>query len=204
LNRITFFIDGFNLFHSIDSNPEYHKYKWLNLKKLAEKFITKNDIIKDIYYFTALATWSLDKSNRHKLYIKALELMSGIKVIYGKFKKKDITCRLCHKKYQTYEEKQTDVNIAIYLLEFAFKDEYDTAVIITGDSDLIPSIKSVSSIFPSKSIWLIIPIGRDAKELTNCCDKHMKIKEKHLKTSLFPEEIIINDTTKLICPPKWK
>ena len=203
MNRITFFIDGFNLFHSLDDVPEYHKYKWLDLSKLAKKFVTQKDTIKDILYFTALTTWNLEKTQRHQLYIKALEL-NNVKVIYGKFRKKYPKCPLCHKKYTTHEEKRTDVNIAIHLFELAFKDEYDTAAVITGDSDLIPSIKAVSSIFTSKTIWLIIPIGRDAKELINCCDKHMRIKEKHLQSSLFPPEIKLNDTNKLICPPRWK
>lgn len=87
MNRIVFFIDGFNLFHSLDSNPLYHKYKWLDLSNLAKKFITRNDTIKDIYYFTALTTWNLEKIKRHQLYIKALEL-NNIKIIYGKFRKK--------------------------------------------------------------------------------------------------------------------
>ena len=49
MNRIAFFIDGFNLFHSLDNNPAYHKYKWLNLSSLAEKFTTKQDEIKSIF-----------------------------------------------------------------------------------------------------------------------------------------------------------
>lgn len=202
MNRITFFIDGFNLYHSLANNQQYRKYKWLNLYKLAEKFITKNDKIENIYYFTALATWDLNKVQRHKIYVKALE-SQNIKVVYGKFKRKDKTCRLCHRTYHTFEEKQTDVNIAIYLFELAYKDEYDTAVILSGDSDLIPSIRAIRSIFPSKLIWTIIPIGRNAEELKNFSDKHMKIKEYHLRDSLFPDEIDINGI-KIICPPSWK
>ena len=124
-------------------------------------------------------------------------------IVYGKFRRKDVNCRICHKSFKTFEEKQTDVNIAISLFELAYKDEYDTAVIISGDSDLIPSVKAVRKLFPSKSIWLIIPIGRSAEELKNYCDRHMRIKEIHLQTSIFPHEIEINNK-KLICPKKWR
>jgi len=55
--RVAAFIDGFNLFHSINSNPKYHKYKWLNLQKLVSCFILPKDEVKTIYYFTAYATW---------------------------------------------------------------------------------------------------------------------------------------------------
>ena len=65
--HVIFFIDGFNLYHAL-ANKRFYRYKWLDLSGLAEKFITKKDRIEDIYYFTALATWSAEKVRRHKLY----------------------------------------------------------------------------------------------------------------------------------------
>jgi len=88
MNRIAFFIDGFNLFHALDNNHLYHKYKWLDLNKLSNCFVTKKDKIENIYYFTALATWSQSKMKKHKTYLKALEL-KNIKTIYGEFRKKE-------------------------------------------------------------------------------------------------------------------
>ena len=202
MNRITFFIDGFNLFHALDNNHLYHKYKWLDLTKLSKCFVTKKDKIENIYYFTALATWSQSKMKKHKKYIKALEL-NNINVIYGEFRKKDKFCPLCKRTYKTFEEKQTDVNIAIQLFELAIKDKYDTAIIISGDSDLIPSIQAVKTTFPNKNIGIVIPIGRRAELLKQICDFHIKMKEKHLRSSLFEKEIDIGNNKKLICPPDW-
>ncbi len=92
-----------------------------------------------------------DKVKRHKIFIKAQEL-KGIRIIYGEFRKRDKHCRVCKNWYQTFEEKQTDVNIAIKLFELAIQDKYDKALIISGDSDLIPSIKAVKSTFPHKGV----------------------------------------------------
>ncbi len=108
------------------------------------------------------------------------------------------------KKYQTYEEKQTDVNIAIQLFRSAIQDEYDTAMIVSGDSDLIPSIEAVKTTFPEKQVGIIIPIGRRAELLKQTSDFHMKIKEKHLKSSTFEEVIQVNNNTQILCPPTWK
>jgi hypothetical protein len=63
--KVIVFIDGFNLYHVIKVNPEYRKYKWLDLSKLATLYITKNEIIIDILYFTALATWNPNKVKKH-------------------------------------------------------------------------------------------------------------------------------------------
>ncbi len=202
MSRIAFFIDGFNLYHSLSNEPSYHKYKWLNLAKLSNNFIKKSDTISQLYYFTALAHWDQKKVAKHKLYIRALEFY-GIEVVYGKFKMRDKKCHICNRTYKTPEEKQTDVNIAIYLLSGAINDIYDKAIIISGDSDLIPAIKAVKSNFPSKEIGVAIPIGRTAEELRNNSHFNFRIKEKHLQTSLLPYEIDINGM-QLVCPSTWR
>ncbi|MDP2944811.1 MAG: hypothetical protein Q8N86_00415, partial [Atribacterota bacterium] len=61
------------------------------------------------------------------------------------------------------------------------QDKFDKAYIISGDSDLIPSVEAVKALFPHKQIGVIIPIGRRAELLKLKCDFHMKIKEKHLR-----------------------
>ncbi len=203
MNRVIFFVDGFNLYHALVHNRRYHKYKWLDLTRLARCYVTKEDIIEEIYYFTALTTWSPDKMRRHKILIRALQ-GAGVNVVYGQFRRRDHVCRLCKGTYQTFEEKQTDVNIAIHLLKLAIQDRYDTAIIISGDSDLVPSIKAVQAIFPAKRIGVVIPIGRRAEILKQVSDFHSKMKEKHLSSSLFPEEIDIGGDQRLVRPPLWR
>lgn len=203
MEKVIFLIDGFNLYHALIENNKFNKYKWINLYSLAEKFISKNDKIEDIYYFTALASWSPGKVKRHKAFIKAQEIY-GVKVIYGEFKKRDKKCRICRKTYKTFEEKKTDVNIAINLFQLAIKDKYDKAIIISGDSDLIPSIEAVKSTFPEKQIGVIIPIGRRAELLKKTCDFYMKMKEKHLNASMLSDEIDIGKGKQIKRPDSWK
>ena len=87
MDKVIFFIDGFNIYHALN-NKRFYLYKWRDLLGFAKKFVTKNDKIEDIYYFTALAIWSPDKVRRHKTFIKAQEI-KGVKIIYGEFKKRD-------------------------------------------------------------------------------------------------------------------
>ena len=208
MNRVIYFIDGFNLYHAIDDqirlckNYQFKKYKWLDLFKLASLFVTSKDHIERIYYFTALTLWNREKVKRHQTYIRVLE-SKDIKIIYGEFRHRDRYCPLCKKTYRTFEEKRTDVNIAILLLKLAFDDCYDTAIIVSGDSDLIPAVKTIKSIFPDKQIGIIIPIGRRAELLKQTATFYMKIKEKHLKSSLFPLSITIGAKT-FYCPAEWQ
>ncbi|MCK5267950.1 MAG: NYN domain-containing protein [Spirochaetes bacterium] len=201
--KTSIFIDGFNLYHALIANSNYSIYRWLDLSKLTNCFVMKKDTIADIYYFTALAAWSSSKVKKHKTLIKALEL-KGIKTVYGEFKRKDRKCRICKKSYQTFEEKQTDVNIALQLFQDAILDKYDKAIIVSGDSDLIPSIKAVQHNFPKKSIGVVIPIGGRSEALKNTCDFHIKMKIMHLQSSRFPNEIDLGNGYKISCPIEWR
>jgi uncharacterized LabA/DUF88 family protein len=102
------------------------------------------------------------------------------------------------------EEKETDVNIAIQLLEQALKDTYDIAMIISGDSDLLPALRAVKRNYPDKTFGVIIPPGREAELLKKEADFHRKIKFKHLESSRLPEAIKLVDGKTLVCPEKWQ
>ena len=186
--KITAFIDGFNLYHSLAENPETKKYRWLDLKKLCQFFLKQSESLTDVYYFTALAKWDGGKIERHKEYIKALET-TDVQVVHGNFKRVTKKCRKCYKKYQTFEEKETDVNIALYLLKLAFQNKFDKFFLITGDSDLIPAVKMLREYFPNKKSHIIIPINGRAWSLKHIADSNSKIKMRHLQDSLFSNTI---------------
>jgi uncharacterized LabA/DUF88 family protein len=209
MSRVAFLIDGFNLFHALDHSPNtpnpkrYHKYKWLNLARLANAYVTARDTIAGVYYFTTLATWDAGKVTRHQLFIRANE-MEGVQVVYGEFKRKQKRCPLCHKVYPTVEEKQTDVNIALKLFQLAVQDVYDKAIIISGDTDLLPAMKAVQATFPTKTIGVVLPIGRASEDFKKNADFHHKMKEHQLLASRFLDTITLPDGSTLVCPPKWK
>ena len=85
----------------------------------------------------------------------------------------------------------------------ALQDKYDKAIVLSGDSDLIPAITAVQSTFPTKKIGVVIPIARASESLKQTCDFHMKMKEKHLATSLLPKTITGSDNQSIVCPEGW-
>ena len=200
--RVSFFIDGFNLYHALD-NDNFQYFKWLNLRNLSELYLGRHDCISDIFYFSALALWNPEKVQRHKLYIQANEFFD-VKPIYGEFRKVTKRCRNCNSIYNTYEEKETDVNIAIKLYQQAYKNSYDTAIILSGDSDQIPAIKAIKRDFPTKKIGILIPPGRKAMLLKQEANFHFKIKHKQLSTSQLPDCVTLMNGSQIHCPERWK
>ncbi len=202
MNRVKFFIDGFNVYHALHREAKFHRYKWLDYSKLASLFVRRTDQIVEVLYFTALASWDVQKVNRHKVLLAALK-HKGVKVVLGQFQKVEKYCQQCHRRYQTFEEKKTDVNIAVEIMKAAVRDEFDTAIIVSGDSDLVPVVEAIKALFPAKRVGVIIPINGKAESLKQACDFHMKMKEKHLISSVFPDEIELAGGIKLLRPRSW-
>jgi uncharacterized LabA/DUF88 family protein len=135
--RISVFIDGFNLYHSTlqHTHPDC---RWLNLWELSKRIINpQTEDVTAVYYFSALTTWIPSRAKKHLLYIHALRTV-GVKDILGRFTLRERKCLLCQGRYKAHEEKKTDINIAITLLADAVADKFDTALILSGDSDLAP------------------------------------------------------------------
>lgn len=203
MSRIVAFIDGFNMYHSIDGLR--NDLKWLNYWELANAFVKKSDRLVRVLYFSAIATWDQGKVKRHNDYIKALQSV-GVEAVLGKFKRVTRKCRNCRQQFQTFEEKETDVNIAIHLLKLAFKDEYDVALLFSGDSDLIPAVKSVRTVAPHKEIKVVIPYGRSSEDLKKHCDGSARIRKYHLEGCQFSDPLIVdsNKGISIAKPGSWK
>jgi len=195
-------IDGFNIYHSLEENSNFRKYKWLNLRRLAECFVARDETLIDVLYFSAYAFWQPDKVVRHKTYIKAL-LTANVKPILSEFKQKDRKCKKCNTIYKSYEEKQTDVQIAISLFKASIDGIYDKAIIISGDSDLIPALQAVKTKFPLKTIHLLFPPNRASESLKKVADSYSRIKEGHLRGSQFPNVIDLGNNQALSKPSEW-
>ncbi len=193
--RISVYVDGYNLYHAIDDSGR-QDLKWLDLRALAELIVSnvKGASVGDVYYFSAFATWRPDAYKRHRDYVTALKTRN-IKIILGNFKKKPRYCKSCNAQWFAHEEKETDINIAIQLLEDSFDDRYDRALIISGDTDLASTIRKVRQRFPSKHITLVLPPRRqNAAALLNASTDHVSLSLPMLARCQLPDQVSTEGT----------
>ncbi len=200
--RVICFVDGFNLYHAINDLKKPY-LKWVNLWKLSSVFIRpKSQQLLSVYYFSAYADWRPDAKVRHLSYVKAL-IAEGVTPIMGKFKNKDRECLKCHSKWQSHEEKETDVNIALALVNLAYQNKYDRALLITNDSDQAPAIRMVRNLFPNKNITTIVPPHyRHSNELIQASSDKAKITIDHLERCLMPEVVLDAGGNLIVIRPK--
>ncbi len=198
--RIAFYIDGFNLYHVIEKYCPH--CKWLDLQKMVHSIVSSSAKISRVCYFTALANWKLDGVARHRVYISALNT-TGVHVVCGRFKEKERYCWKCKSVYNAHEEKQTDVNIALQMLEDAIDDRFDEAILVSGDTDFVPILRTIKRRCPKKRIGVLLPVGSQAKLLVEAADYHIKMKRFHLERNQLPHVIEAEGKT-ITIPEKWK
>lgn len=102
-----------------------------------------------------------------------------------------------------YEEKMTDVNIAIQLLGDAFENVFDVALVISGDSDLTTPVRRILQRFPGKRVIVAFPPRRHSSELKRWASGFVSIGEDKLRTSQLPESLTKPDGFVLSRPVTW-
>ena len=210
--RVIAYIDGFNMYHSIHGKlPDY--YKWLNYRSLIASYLAKDEELKKVIFFTAYPVWDREKITRHQNYTKVLSKSCWVDIVLGQYKEKSVIFNLKNHPiitedktiiewfqvdpgkfiFQTYEEKETDVNIAIHIVKWAFQDEYDMAYILSADSDISPAVSMCRMIFPDKWYCFLFPYKKFSITNQDVATKVRKIKISHLEKSLLPDECVVWD-----------
>lgn len=206
--RVSVFVDGFNLYHAIDELGQNY-LKWLDLRNLSNALVhPQQEVLNDVFYFSAFATWRPKESlNRHRTYVSALEA-TNVTPVMGKFKAKKRTCRNCKVQYDTHEEKESDVNLAIYLINQAHLDTFDRAIVVTADTDLTPAVTMVRDTYPEKKVWIAIPTARKkfSQGLQAAANGVHTIRSENLPLNLLPAQLRDKNDQEInrpsyYCPP---
>ncbi len=200
--KVIAYIDGFNLyFGMVEAGFDY--CKWLDLKQLVQNLLKPSQELTEVKYFTSRVNNNPDKQKRQSLYIDALESI-GIKIIYGNYQDGNVKCLRCGHIWKSAKEKMTDVNIATAIIIDAYKNEYDMAMLISGDTDLIPPIREVHAIFKDKRVMIAFPPKRHNKVLAIAAKGSFVIGRKKLVASQLNEEIVSSTGYKIKIPDSWK
>ena len=204
--RVAVYIDGFNLYYGLKSKG-WSRYYWLDLRRMAENLLRPGQELVMVRYFTTrISSEPQDpgKGARQNTFLEALSTLQDLYIHYGKYTPKSFTCLNCGNTWQTYEEKMTDVNIAVELLSDVQNDAFDIAIILSGDSDLTGPVTAVRSRYANKQVIVAFPPARVSKQLQQVATASFVIGRKKLDDSQLPERVIRSDGYVLTRPPSWR
>lgn len=205
MQRVMVYVDGFNLYFGLKSKG-WKRYYWLDLRRLSENLLQADQALAGVRYFTARISaraGNPDKPKRQATFLEALETLPDLHIHYGHYLAKRRKCFNCGATWDTHEEKMTDVNIAVELLGDAQDDRFDTAIIISGDSDLTGPVHAVRQRYTNKRVIVAFPPERDSVQLRKAATAAFRIGRKKFKDSQFPEHVTKADGFVLQCPPEW-
>lgn len=210
--RTYIYVDGFNLYYGCLKNTAY---KWLDLLALFKKLLHSNHQIVKIKYFTAHI--SSRKNNdgsrlRQRYYLQAISHhIPELEIYYGHYLTHEINAKLVNpepkkssfvKVYKT-EEKGSDVNLALHMLNDAWLQLYESAILVSNDSDLSEALRLVKTQH-NKKMGLIFPNTnskrKPSQQLLKYADFVKQIRQHLLTESQLPLHI---PGTTIYRPKEW-
>ena len=200
--RVIVYIDGFNLYFGL-RDKGWRKYYWLDLGKLAKSLLTPNQTLVRTKCFTSKINHPAGKRKRQQAYLSALGSLPDFDIYFGRYQTFVESCAKCGHRHLDSNEKRTDVNIATQMLVDAFQAAFDTAILITADSDLTAPIVEINRLFPSLLVKVAFPAGRFSLELQSVARVSFQIYEGKLRKSLLANQIILPSGYVVQRPASW-
>ncbi len=190
--RAIFYVDGFNLYFGAVRGTAY---KWLNFDAYCQKLHPHDELVK-IRYFTSQV-----QGNTHAnqmAFWRALRTTPVVQIQEGKFKRGSVECEhtTCtlqgSRTFQRLQEKRTDVNIAVSMIDDAHRNACENMVVISGDSDLVPAVRLVRATFKNITLFVYVPghgyEERQASELMQAAHIGRPLNTSYFAECQFPPE----------------
>lgn len=192
--RACLFVDGSNFYHGLKENGLYAKFKYESLIKVLS---TRYDI-KNIFFYDALKNIQIEPSQYAKQQSFHASLKKSIpnllvrtrKLQYvfsnhklEKAQQKANFCKQCNPKIKSFlfnaglnrstKEKGIDVLLVADMIKGAFQNQYDVALIASGDADFVPAVELVQVL--KKKVVNIHMYAGSSSELRNTCNAHLLV-----------------------------
>lgn len=157
------YIDGFNLYYGCLKGTAN---KWLDLQAFAQAIAPKDVTVQKIRYFTAKVKPSVRSPSAHtdqQAYLSALIAHCPlVEIHYGDFLRHPVRMENANPPPPTVEvfkteEKGSDVNLAVHLLNDAWSKACQASILISNDSDLVEAVKLAAA--QGSDVYWYPPVG---------------------------------------------
>jgi len=211
MQRVIFYFDGLNYYNGIRDkaaiDAHWKNYYWLDFVAFCRLFLIEgqHELIK-VRYFTSPPV-NQEKRSRQSALLSANKILHpGVFQVHsGNHQEKFQNCPFCKKTFAVFEEKRTDVGIAVQMVLDCLNDEVDLLVLVSADSDQIPALQAIHARFPQKTVKVYFPPERYSTEIFQLAKPVVFLNENEgkYKKSVMPPAVAGGN--KLYTrPPGWK
>ena len=145
MKKAIVFIDGSNFYYRLkhiikkgDGNTSLLDF---NYQKFCLWLCKDFEVVEIRYYIGVVRRKNKDQKSQ-KLYNNQQKLFRKLQ----KHKVQIVLGMLIQRPDKTYHEKGVDVRLAVEMIKSAREDKYDTAFLISSDTDLVPAVEEVLSL----------------------------------------------------------
>jgi len=213
--RVIGYVDGFNLYFGLKEKG-WRRYYWLDIGALIRNLLKPAQHLVAVKYFTARISGARASDNpqaakgreakrrRQSDFLDALATVVNLEIFEGHYLDKTVRCFGCQRSWTQPEEKMTDVQIATQMLADAFEDRFDAALLVSGDSDLVPPIRTIGRLFPEKRVVMAFPPRRTSGHLKRAATAYFTIGEGIFRRSQLPDSVTLPSGHVLSRPQRWR
>ena len=166
------FIDGSNLYHVLDQNCSKHN---VHFDKFANKLANGRNLKRTYYYNIRQEIDKTTQSNDQKKFLDSMFDTPYLEVKLGISKQRG----------ETVVEKGVDVMLATDLVVHAYKNHYDTAIVVSGDADFYPALQAVKDI--GKHVEVAAFESNISSESSRVSDVHIRLTKSYFTGLWMPK-----------------
>jgi len=185
--RVVVFIDGGNLYSGVKEG--LHLQKSVKVDGLAEKLAAGRPLVRIYYYTTPSPRPDSPKGKAHQRFLDKLGWIDYLQVRLGRLVPREvqIDCQKCGEKqtFRSHIQKGVDTRIVVDMVTMAVRDSYDTAILVSGDSDLAEAVNFIREHTNKQVENACVPGKGWARTLREAADKRISLTKEYLSDCLL-------------------
>jgi uncharacterized LabA/DUF88 family protein len=185
--RVAVFIDGGNLYSGVKEG--LHLQKSVKVEMLAKKLAADRLLVRIYYYTTSSPRPDSAKGKAHQKFLDKLGWIDHLQVRLGRLVPREIQfdCQNCGERqtFRSHLQKGVDTRIVVDMVTMAVGDSYDTAVLVSGDSDLAEAVNFIREHTNKQVENACVPGKGWAKTLREAADKRISLTKEYLSDCLI-------------------
>lgn len=185
--RVMLFIDGGNLYAGVKFGLNLQKS--VNIDSLVKKLVSGRRLVRAYYYTTPSPRPNSPQGKAHQRFLDKLGWVENLQLRRGRIVPRihTIECPKCQEafEYNVYTQKGVDTRIVVDMVTLAVRDTYDTAILVSGDSDLAEAVNYIREQTNKKVENACVPGKSWAKTLREAADKRIPLTQEYLRGCLL-------------------
>jgi uncharacterized LabA/DUF88 family protein len=171
--RVAVFIDGSNLYHGL---KQRYGRAGVDLGELVSRLVRDRCLVRTYYYIATVdRSMSPERATGQQRFLERLQELPYFDVRLGRLERRGQADT--SERTPLYVEKGVDVALVTDMVVLAYRNAYDTAVVVSGDGDFARAVEAVKDL--GKHVENAQP-GRDY-HLRTMCDVFVELDDELLE-----------------------